>query len=117
MKVIQAPGSKFFFNLYLLFIVSYLLHFPARVSVLGAIRFDLLIAGVLFIGLLKETHEAKENFAHPITKSLYAILIYIVLTLPFVEWPGSVLKGNLIPFIKSLMFFSLPLSLSIHLQN
>lgn len=105
MKVIQAPESKFFFNLYLLFIVSYLLHFPARVSVLGAIRFDLLIAGVLLIGLLKETHKAKENFAHPITKSLYAILIYVVLTLPFVEWPGSVLKGNLIPFIKALMFF------------
>lgn len=105
MKVIQAPESKFFFNLYLLFIVSYLLHFPARLSVLGAIRFDLLIAGVLLIGLLKETHKAKENFAHPITKSLYAILIYVVLTLPFVEWPGSVLKGNLIPFIKALMFF------------
>lgn len=105
MKVIQAPESKFFFNLYLLFIVSYLLRFTARVSVLGAIRFDLLIAGVLFIGLLKEAQKAKDNFDHPITKSLYAILIYVALTLPFVEWPGSVLKGNLILFIKALMFF------------
>jgi len=103
--VIQPVESKAMFNLYLLYITSYLLHFPSRMNVLGAIRFDMLLAGVLLLGLIKAAPHARENYSHPITKSLYAILIYVALTVPFVEWPGSVLKENFVPYIKACLFF------------
>jgi len=40
----------------------------------------------------------------PVAKRLCILLAYIVLTIPFVEWPGSVLH-NLEPYLKSVCFF------------
>ena len=105
MRTIQQKESSGIFGLYLLYITSYLLRFTSRVDVLGAIRFDMLLAGILFLAMFQQISKVKDNFNHPITKSLYAILIYVLITIPLVEWPGSVLKGNLVPYIKAILFF------------
>jgi hypothetical protein len=101
----SEPGG-FACGLFCLFTVSYLLHFGARLPVLGSIRFDLLVAGVAFTsmvmsGALKRAMKRMD----PTVKWIGFLLVYIVVTLPFVEWPGSVLRQGLEPFIKSLCFF------------
>src|SRR5204863_2916228 len=40
----------------------------------------------------------------PVAKRLWILVGYILVTIPFVEWPGSVLH-NLEPYAKSLCFF------------
>ncbi len=97
--------SGLVFNTYLLFMISYLLHLPARFSVLGAIRFDMLLAGFLLLAFAVNFANYKRATSHPISKALFLIFGYILVSLPVVEWPGSVLKANLVPFIKGVVFF------------
>ena len=47
-------GTGLAFKVSLLYVVSFLLHLPARISVLGAIRFDLVLAAVTLFLLLRE---------------------------------------------------------------
>lgn len=94
------------YRLYLVFIVSHFLHIPARIPVLGAIHLDLilvlLITATLFGKRAKnETSLIEKN---PVEKYLRVLVIYIVISLPFVEWPGSVIH-NSEEFIKAIVFF------------
>jgi O-antigen ligase len=93
------------FNLYLLFIVSWFLQSGRRYSILGSIRFDLLL--VLAISVLCVLSPKRKMFS---TTSLstrtyvFILIVYAVVTIPFVEWPGSVLKAGIQDFIKAAMF-------------
>ena len=84
-------GSSLF-NIYLLYIVSIFLHLPARIEVLGTIRFDLLlvciITGMLFLSRERTLQKQHKN---EIARILLVLVGYVVLTVPFVEWPGSVI--------------------------
>lgn len=98
------------FAAYLLFIVSWFLHLGSRVQALGAIRFDLLllVAIVVLTGLGEASHEPADGdrAAGTAVRRLIATLAaYAVLTVPFVQWPGSVLRAGLPEFIKAVVFF------------
>ena len=94
------------FYLYLLFTASWFLNLGVRVSLLGALHFDLLVVGVLFLIIIFGTLSKTLIFVKNRTNSiLIYLLVYIVLTLPLVEWPGSVLKQNLEIFIKAIVFY------------
>jgi putative inorganic carbon (hco3(-)) transporter len=102
------------FVLFCAFLVSYFLHLTKRIPVLGKIHFDLLLAVVtaLAIAFVRRARSparrkpAASLFAEmdPVTLRLWILVGYILATIPFVEWPGSVLH-NLEPFGKSLSFF------------
>ena len=83
-----------------------MLHLPARVPVLGVMHFDLVLAAVtaLAIVLGRQTKSAASAEMDPVAKRLWILVGYIVVTIPFVEWPGSVVH-NLETFAKSLCFF------------
>jgi len=96
------------FALFCTFTISYFLHLTARLPVLGAARFDLLLAGATLIAALASGPNlvvAAGEGKGPIGKRLLILIAYIALTLPFVEWPGSVLTKGLEPFLKALVFF------------
>lgn len=85
---------------------SWLLHLPARVPILGDIRFDLLLVLILIIliilGSKDQEIKGKQNDTG---KSLKIMIVYIFLTIPFVQWPGSVIYWGLPSFIKAVVFY------------
>jgi putative inorganic carbon (hco3(-)) transporter len=92
-----------------LFVVSYFLHLGDRVSVLGALRIDILISGVVFVAILAQgksprAGEHKEPL-NPTSKLLLAIILYILFSLPFVKWPGSVIGHGWERFLKAICFY------------
>lgn len=93
------------FDLYLLFIVSYLLHLPARIPILGLVRFDLLL--IIMIGTLivvKSDGQSRGEVTET-DKVLRILLGYFVVTLPFVQWPGSVLWTGIPNLVKAVIFY------------
>jgi len=94
------------FRLYILFTASWFLHLPDRFPALGLIRFDLLL--VVIIGVLAALLPNRTIPDDPSSKTsrLFLVLVlYSVITVPFVEWPGSVLKHGLERFVKAGVFF------------
>jgi putative inorganic carbon (hco3(-)) transporter len=101
------------FVLFCAFLLSYFLHLAARVSVLGLIHIDLQLAAATALAILfgrppgsvRRTHASSPwQEMDPVAVRLWILVGYIFVTLPFVEWPGSVLR-NFEPFAKSLCFF------------
>lgn len=101
-----AEPKSLAFALYCVFIVSYFLHLGARVSVLGTLRFDLLLAGLTIVLAFLERNDAGPKHEMSLnTKLLLAIAVYVVVSIPFVEWPGTVIRKGWEPFVKSLFFY------------
>lgn len=97
------------YYLYLVFTVSYFLHITARIPALGAIRFDLLLNLVL-IGLaflqLMGTKGSDRHLAKPETsRRLLILCAYIIVTLPLVKWPGSVVRLGFENYLKVIVFY------------
>jgi O-antigen ligase len=96
----------FGFYLYLIFIVSWFLHLPARIPALGAVRFDLLL--IVVICLLFFINDNKDRIQALVSDSYrkinHFILLIIVIT-PFSHWPGSALKTGFPTFAKAVVFF------------
>ena len=95
------------FVLFCIFIVGYYLHVTARIPALGAIHFDLVVAGITAFAIVfartRPAAQAAEGTDN-VTKRLWILLGYIVITIPFVQWPGSVVH-NLETYVKSLCFY------------
>ncbi|MBZ5555294.1 MAG: O-antigen ligase family protein [Acidobacteriia bacterium] len=93
------------FRVYLVFIVSYLVHLPARYSILGAIRFDLilvaLIGATLFFSKPKRTGEGLSLTS----KILIVLWIDILVSIPFAAWPGTVIQAGIPNMIASAIFY------------
>src|ERR1700683_2576210 len=96
------------FYLFCVFLVSYFGRLPARVGVLGVLHFDLVLAVLTMLAIAggRGTSSAPMNFKQmdPVVRRLWILLVYIVVAIPFVEWPGSALH-NLEPYGKSVCFF------------
>lgn len=94
------------YRLYLLLVLSYFLRIPERLPALGLIRFDLLLV-LLIAALIVVRKKPKDQRLepNPVERYLRILMIYIVVSLPFVAWPGSVLLQNSQVFIKAVVFF------------
>lgn len=100
----QVPARDPALTIYLIFVVSWFLHLGARVPLLGAVRFDLLLVVILTClalsrGLIMEMGGTR------IGRLLAILLAYALITVPFVQWPGSVIKYGLPEWIKAAVFF------------
>lgn len=93
------------FVLYLIFVVSWFTHLASRIQALGMVRFDFLLVLLLALLAVFRPEETGETSRNPIDKYLKILIIYAIVTVPFVEWPGSVLKHGLIQFIKASVFY------------
>lgn len=93
-----------------LFMASTLLHLPARIPVLGVIRFDALV-GLLSMFFAWKTYVEKNHAPSQsetnCTNRLYILFAYIVFTLPFVQWPGTTLRTGMEEFFKAVIFYFL----------
>ncbi|MBU2955610.1 O-antigen ligase family protein [Marinobacter sp. F3R08] len=96
--------SQFTFAMYLYFILDFFLRFPARIPGYGSLRPTLLVVAFISLLLFAQRNKLKGRFEDPIFKSIFVLLGYIVFSLPLVEWPGSVVRGSIDPFIKAVVF-------------
>jgi putative inorganic carbon (hco3(-)) transporter len=100
-----SQASNVAFRLFLLYTISYFLHFTERIHALAVMRPDLilviLITGILIVGGVKLGPEGKSSTA----KLLNWLLIYILVSLPFIEYPGSVLRKGFPDLLKVAAFF------------
>lgn len=96
--------SNFTFILFIYFVVDFFLRFSARLPAYGVFRPTLLLIAILVFLIFLQKDKFRSQVNDPIFTAYFAILFYIFLTIPFVEWPGSVIKSNLDPFVKASIF-------------
>lgn len=90
-----------------IFTVSYFLHLTARFPLLGAIRFDLLL-GLAYLALaFLQPQPDIFRFSEKTGRRLNLFLMYVLLSLPLVTWPGSVIKFHLDDWVKAAFFYLL----------
>lgn len=98
----QVTGALFV--VYIYFLIDTFLHLSARIPGYNHLRPTLLlvmiITGLLFAQRGRFAGRQKE----PIFQAIYILIGYIVLSLPLVEYPGSVVKNNLPEFVKAVVF-------------
>jgi len=96
--------STFSFLLYLYFILDFFLRFSSRIPGYGVIRPTLLAVVSISLLLFLQREKLKGRFDDPIFKAIFVLFGYIVISLPLVEWPGSVVRANIDPFVKAVVF-------------
>lgn len=99
----QIYAVTFFF--YCLFLLDFFLHLSSRISGISVIRPTLLIVIVISILLLLQYNYLKKRNRGPLYSALFTLILYIILSLPFVEFPGSVIRENFTNFVKAIVFF------------
>lgn len=77
----------------------------ARIPALGAIRFDLVLGGLTLLSVLFAHVKDKWRTSIETTKRVNWFFLYVLLSLPLVTWPGSVIRMNLVDWIKAALFF------------
>lgn len=91
-------------TLYIMFVMSWFLHLPARFEFLGTIRFDLLlIAAMSVVAFFTRAEGGSEP--GKVQKWLLILIAYSVLETPLVQWPGSVIQFGIPDLIKAVAFY------------
>jgi putative inorganic carbon (hco3(-)) transporter len=93
------------FILYVTYVLSFFLHLPERIPVLGSIRFDLVILALATVSIFNSRDQKEKSITNETDRMLYILLAYLAVSLPFVEWPGSVLNTGIQNFVKVLPFY------------
>jgi len=102
--------SNLGFNIYLIFTISWFLHLGTRFPILGLIRFDLLLVSLLFFLSFQKQDDDNIIKKSQTDKLIKILVIYSVLTIPFVEWPGSVISTGIESLIKAIVFYYFTIS-------
>lgn len=104
------------FYMFCAFLITYFGRVTRRVPLLGKLHFDLAFGLVTLAAVLLGAQHRDRRARHktprgdawsrldPIAKQLWILFAYIIVTLPLVKWPGSVVH-NLETWIKSVLFF------------
>lgn len=106
-----AQVSTATFVIYMIFIVDMLLHVTARIPGIGVIRPTIVLVLILTGLLMSQARITKHRDVSDISAALFAIVIYLIVTLPLVSYPGSVLRANVPVFIKAIVFFYFTMSI------
>lgn len=93
------------FFLYLIFVISWFLHLPARMEALSSLRFDLLLVIMIFLIYLFFVKKDSKTSKNRCYKSLVFLIVIIVILTPATVWPGSAIKYGFPRFAKGLVFF------------
>ena len=97
--------SPFLFWLFIFFTVDFFLHLSARIPGYGAIRPTILLTFVIAAILYSRRDRFSDFKTEPPFKAILLLLVFVIVTLPFVTWPGSVLRYHVPEFIKAVSFF------------
>ncbi len=104
-RVRDVQVSTFCFSVYIFFLLDFFLRFPARIPGYGSIRPTVLELGLISLLLFLQKDKLKGRADDPIFKAILVLIAYIIITIPLVEWPGSVLRENAKDFTAAVVFF------------
>jgi hypothetical protein len=104
-RIESVQVSTFCFGAYIFFLLDFFLRFPARIPGYGSIRPTVVELGLISLLLFVQKDKLKGRADDPIFKAILVLIAYIVITIPFVEWPGSVLRVNAKDFVSAIVFF------------
>jgi putative inorganic carbon (hco3(-)) transporter len=93
------------FALFMVLVVFTLLNMPSRIPVLGVVRPTILLVALISVLIMASLSQVRTKDTSKTTRYLNLLILYVVLTLPFVEWPGSVLRFGIEGFVKVAVFF------------
>lgn len=96
--------STFTFFMFQIYQLDFFLRSSARIAGIGIIRPTLLLFLIVAVSLFLQRDKLKERMQHPIIKALGTLILVIIITLPFVKYPGSVLRHNIPEFLKAIVF-------------
>ncbi|MFO1431851.1 MAG: O-antigen ligase family protein [Candidatus Competibacteraceae bacterium] len=99
--------NNFSLCLYCLFVISWFLHLGTRIPLLGAIRIDFILIIILSILAFLRVMDHRNNIQAKTDtdKWLKVLIIYVICSIPFVEWPGSVINSGIENWIKVSAFY------------
>lgn len=109
-SALEEKKTRAAFGFYLLFLVSFFIHLPARLTVLGIIRFDLLLVMTILF-LIQASGVKPLGKKDQASKYLMALFLYAIAVIPFARWPGTVLNSGIELFIKAAIFYFFTLKL------
>jgi putative inorganic carbon (HCO3(-)) transporter len=101
----RAQVNSFTFVLYMYFVIDFFLHLSARSQIYGALRPTLILIVLITLMLFVQQGKFKERVTAPETKALNVFIFYILISLPFVGYAGSVIQFHIPNFIKAVVFF------------
>lgn len=101
----EKTVSSLLFAAYIALTLTTFLNLPPRIPGLGLIRPTLLLVGVITALLMIDGHLKERKDTSPATRILNIFIIYVFVSLPFVQYPGSVLRENFSVFVKAVVFF------------
>lgn len=96
--------STFTFVVYVFFLLGFFLHLSARIPAYGAIRPTLLLVLLITLLLILQKEKFSGWTREPVMRAMLIFLAYLVFSLPFVEWQGSVIRNNLADFVRAIVF-------------
>lgn len=103
-KIPDQVVSSFTFIFFLYFTLDFFLRFSVRIPGYSSLRPTLVAVVILALLLFVQREKLVEKFRHPVFKPVFFLFAYIIISLPLVEWPGSVIRNNLDPFVKAIVF-------------
>ena len=92
------------FFIYLYFVIDFFLRLSVRIPGYGVIRPTLVLILIIAGFLVAQKDVLKGRLENPILKAVFLLILYLLFTLPLVEWPGSVLNTGISSFAKSVVF-------------
>lgn len=98
-------GNPLGFSLFIIMIIVTLLSVPNRIEAIGVIRPTLLLILLTSVVIFFKDSYRERNSGSSTMKYLNILILYIVLSIPFVQWPGSVLNRGLENLLKAVVFF------------
>src|SRR5690554_2882147 len=101
----EIKVSTFCFGAYIYFLIDFFLHLSARIPGYGVIRPTLLLVLIISFSLIIQRDRLRDVHKDPAYKAIIILIAYIFISLPFVEWPGSVIKNNFSGFVRAVVFF------------
>ncbi|HEX7765007.1 MAG TPA: hypothetical protein VF433_15540, partial [Cellvibrio sp.] len=96
-----STATFFWFQLYQL---EFFLHFSQRFTFIGMMRPTVIMFLIITALLFLQKDIVKSRLRHPIFIAFSALIIYLILSLPLVTYPGSVIKKNVMVFLKAIVF-------------
>lgn len=101
-KIVTLSTATFFwFQVYQL---EFFIHFSARFKFIGVLHPTILLFLIISSLLISQKDKLKVRLSHPTFSAYGAFLLLLIFTLPFITFPGSVIKNNIPVFIKAIVF-------------